>query len=336
MVWLGTKCSAGCTVRQWPMKTPRSTRRSTTSARPPGASERPAASCHIARSWMPRTTCGWGRARRRRWTRQKRPTERSTDEATPFERPPPHRPRDVASPPRPRPSGCRRRRRAVRLGQVTGGAGAREGAGRPGPPSRWHPPEEGPYPVRPAHGLRQDQRARLTVRAQGLRLRGRPTPRAGREEDRHTQGPQGRHLRAARPHRVPVRDRQARAQRPQDVVPDRQGRDALGGPRGPYHRGPQSLWQPQQGSIPMRPRLRRRFDGTKPTELAFCALLTSASTPAWEKAQVWARRSNKAERRRKEFLLSSRVPESPVSVLWYSLITSWRDPEASFARSGGG
>jgi hypothetical protein len=86
----------------------------------------------------------------------------------------------------------------------------------------------------------------------------------------------------------------------------------------------------------MSPRLRRRFDSTKPTELAFCALLTSVPTPAWEKAQVLARRSNKADRRRKEFLLSSSVPESPVSVLWYSLITSWRDPEASFARSGGG
>src|SRR5215203_5054465 len=33
--------------------------------------------------------------------------------------------------------------------------------------------EGGPHPVRPAHGLRQDQRARLTVRVQGLRLRGR-------------------------------------------------------------------------------------------------------------------------------------------------------------------
>jgi hypothetical protein len=32
-----------------------------------------------------------------------------------------------------------------------------EGAGRPGPPSRWHLPEGGPHPVRPAHGLRQDQ-----------------------------------------------------------------------------------------------------------------------------------------------------------------------------------
>ena len=42
----------------------------------------------------------------------------------------------------------------------------------------------------------------------------------------------------------------------------------------------------------MRPRLRRRFDSTKPTELAFCALLTSVPTRAWEKAQVWARRSN--------------------------------------------
>jgi hypothetical protein len=86
----------------------------------------------------------------------------------------------------------------------------------------------------------------------------------------------------------------------------------------------------------MRARLRRRFDSTKPTALAFCALLTSVPTRAWGKVQVWARRSSKAERRRKEFLLSSRVPESPVSVLWYSLITSWRDPEASFARSGGG
>src|SRR5919112_6574963 len=204
------------------------------------------------------------------------------------------------------------------------------------PPSRWHPPEEGPHPVRPAHGLRQDQRARLTFRAKGLRLRGCPAPHAERKEDRHSQGPQGRHLRAARPYRVPVRDRQARAQRPQDVVPDRQGRDALRGPRGPHHRGPQSRWQPQQGSIQMRPRLRPRFDSTKPTELRFGALLTSASTPAWEKAQVWARRSSKAERRRKEFLLSSSVPESPVSVLWYSLITSWRDSGASFARSGGG
>jgi hypothetical protein len=74
----------------------------------------------------------------------------------------------------------------------------------------------------------------------------------------------------------------------------------------------------------MRPRLRRRFDSTKPTELAFCALLTSVPTPAWEKAQVWARRSNKAERRMKEFLWSSRVPESPVSVLWYILLKCLR------------
>jgi hypothetical protein len=86
----------------------------------------------------------------------------------------------------------------------------------------------------------------------------------------------------------------------------------------------------------MRPRLRRRFGSTKSTELGFCALLTSVPTRAWGKAQVWARRSSKAERRMKEFLLSSSVPESPVSVLWYSLITSWRDPGASFARSGGG
>jgi hypothetical protein len=86
----------------------------------------------------------------------------------------------------------------------------------------------------------------------------------------------------------------------------------------------------------MRPRLRRRFGSTKSTELGFCALLTSVPIRAWGKAQVWARRSSKAERRMKEFLLSSSVPESPVSVLWYSLITSWRDPGASFARSGGG
>jgi hypothetical protein len=100
--------------------------------------------------------------------------------------------------------------------------------------------------------------------------------------------------------------------------------------------GLKAAGKPPQGSIPMRPRLRRRFDSTKSTELNICALLTSLPTPAWEKAQVWARRSSKAERRRKEFLLSSSVPESPVSVLWYSLITSWRDPGASFARSGGG
>jgi hypothetical protein len=48
----------------------------------------------------------------------------------------------------------------------------------------------------------------------------------------------GGNLRAARPHRVPVGDRQAPAQRPQDVVPDRQGRDALRGPRGANHREP--------------------------------------------------------------------------------------------------
>jgi len=31
---------------------------------------------------------------------------------------------------------------------------------------------------------------------------------------------------------------------------------------------------------------RRRFDSTKPTELAFCALLTLVPTPAWEKQSV--------------------------------------------------
>jgi hypothetical protein len=55
----------------------------------------------------------------------------------------------VASPPRPRPSGCRRRRGAVRLGQVTGGAGAREGAGRPGPPLGGTLQKEGRIPFDP-------------------------------------------------------------------------------------------------------------------------------------------------------------------------------------------
>ena len=48
----------------------------------------------------------------------------------PLWRPAPHRPRDVASPLRLRPPGRRRRGGTVRLGEVTGGAVAREGAGR--------------------------------------------------------------------------------------------------------------------------------------------------------------------------------------------------------------
>ena len=68
----------------------------------------------------------------------------------------------------------------------------------------------------------------------------------GRQEDRHGQGPQRGNLRAARPHRVPVGDRQARAQRPQDVVPDRQGCDALRGTCGANHREPQIPEQPQK------------------------------------------------------------------------------------------
>lgn len=150
------------------------------------------------------------------------------DAATPFERPGHHRPRDVASPPCPRPPGRRRRRRAVRLGQGTGGGGGAsvEGAGRAVPPAL--------VAQLSRRAASHSTRTRTSTGSTSTPCSSRPGPsatgmscaRIGSKADRYGQRPEGGNLQAARPHRVPVMYRQALAQRPQDVVPDRQGRDA--------------------------------------------------------------------------------------------------------------